>query len=128
MSANASQQRKNGIFSEETVLKAALGKRIMQLREARDWSQAELARRVGVERTTLLRWERGATPPLGKLLALSQVLETTLDALIAGRTADPAPESLTPEQRRAAAGHLNQIASLLGLRTGQPKRPTSPPS
>jgi transcriptional regulator with XRE-family HTH domain len=100
----------------------------MHLREARDWSQAELARRVGVERTTLLRWERGATPPLGKLLALSQVLETTLDALIAGRTVDLAPESLTPEQRREAAGHLNQIASLLGLRTGQSKRPTSPPS
>lgn len=128
MSANTSQRRQNGISSEETVLKIALGKRITQLREARDWSQAELARRVGVERTTLLRWEKGTLPPLGRLIDLSRVLETTLDELIAGRTVAATPESLTPEQRREAAGYLNEIAGLLGLRARPSQRSTFPPS
>lgn len=99
----------------ERDLRLELGQRITQLRSARRWTQAELARQVGVTRSQVLRWERGALPPLGKLIALSLVLETTLDALLAGRSSESA--GLTAEQRQAAARHLNHLAGLLRLRS-----------
>ncbi|HKH49582.1 MAG TPA: helix-turn-helix transcriptional regulator [Thermoanaerobaculia bacterium] len=97
----------------ERNLRIAVGKRIEVLRKRKRWIQADLARRVGVERTTLLRWEKGSLPSLGMLILLSEVLETTLDALLAGRTPDPM--DLTPDQKKAAVVHLNQLASLLRL-------------
>src|SRR5688500_16868965 len=97
--------------SAEKVLRLAVGQRIAKLRSGRQWTQAELARRVGVARSQVLRWEKGALPPLGKLIAISLVLETTLDSLLAGRSSDSA--GLTSEQRQEAARHLNHLAGLL---------------
>lgn len=99
----------------EKDLRTSLGQRIARMRGLRGWNQGELAKRMGVARTRVGRWERGTTlPPLGTLIALSSVLETTLDALIAGRTSETA--GLTPDQRQQAARHLNQLAGLLRLR------------
>jgi hypothetical protein len=49
------------------------------------------------------------------LILLSEVLETSLDTLVAGRPAEK-PEILAEDQRKAAARHLNQLAGLLKLR------------
>lgn len=99
----------------EQKLRAALGKRIRHFRHLQRWTQAKLAQQMGVERTTLLRWEQGSLPSLGMLIRLSEVLETSLDTLVAGRPAEK-PEILAEDQRKAAARHLNQLAGLLKLR------------
>lgn len=99
----------------ERKLRADLGKRIRQLRQRQRRSQANLAQQLGVERTTVLRWEQGSLPPLGMLILLSEVLEASLDTLVAGRPAEK-PEILAEDQRKAAARHLNQLAGLLKLR------------
>jgi|SRR6266545_544555 len=100
---------------EERHLRFAMGRRIRQLRKLRQWSLADLAQRIAVPCTTLKRWERGALPPVGRLILLSEALGTTLDVLLAGRQSTEGPD-LTSDQRKAAALHLNELAGLLGLR------------
>jgi transcriptional regulator with XRE-family HTH domain len=101
---------------EERNLRVALGKRISQIRKKKRWTQAELASKLEVTRFRLRRWERGALPPLRVLNLLSEILETSLDVLLAGREADR-KESLTQDQKKKAAQHLNQLAGLLQLRS-----------
>jgi len=102
-------------FHEERCLRFAIGKRIRQLRRLRQWSIADLAERLAVPCGTLKRWERGSLPPIGRLILLSEALETTLDVLLAGRK--PTREiNLTSDQKKAAALHLNDLAGLSGLR------------
>ena len=50
--------------------------KIRQLRLDKKWSQAYLATCVGVNRTTIVRWETGEVKPLPALLRL---LEKTLE-------------------------------------------------
>ena len=52
--------------------------RILELRRARGWSQAELARRAGVRQATISRLESGAATKLdlGVLERLAGALET----------------------------------------------------
>lgn len=97
----------------ERELRIAVGERIGHLRRQKRWSKAELARRLGVPRTNPLRWERGRLPALGTLILLSEVLDTTLDSLLAGRSTPPV--EMTPDQRKTAAHHLNQLAGLFRL-------------
>lgn len=115
MNENSRSEPRDDRSPEERKLRAAFGKRIGQLRRRRRWSQAELARRLEVERTTVLRWESGSLPPVRMLILLSDVLDTTLDALLAGRKIS-GDVSLTEDQKEAAAQHLNQLAGLLRLR------------
>ena len=49
---------------------------IRQLRQDRGWSQQALADRLGVNRTTVVRWEMDEVKPLPALLGL---LEKTLE-------------------------------------------------
>lgn len=101
----------------ERKLRVAVGERIEGLRRRKRWSKAELARRIGVSRTNILKWERGHLPSLGMLILLSETLETTLDSLLAGRSTTPI--EMTPEQRKTAAHHLNQLAGLFRLQTAK---------
>jgi transcriptional regulator with XRE-family HTH domain len=53
---------------------------IRAAREAKGWSQAELAAGTGVTTTTISRWERGASVPRrGALLALSRAFDRAPD-------------------------------------------------
>jgi transcriptional regulator with XRE-family HTH domain len=38
------------------------GERLKQLREERFWMQKELAKKLGVNKTQICRWERGVIP------------------------------------------------------------------
>ena len=105
---------------EERKLRVAIGKRLSQLRKKKSWTQAELALRLGVTRIKLARWERGVLPPVRMLILLSEVLDTTLDALLAGRSTGK-EESLTPDQKKAVVLHLNQLAGVLHLRPRGPR-------
>lgn len=67
-------------------LLSELGKRITGLRKRRSWSRLKLARRLGVPRSRVGFWERGEhAPPIESLVALSEVLDISLDELVMGR-------------------------------------------
>jgi transcriptional regulator with XRE-family HTH domain len=55
-----------------------LSERIKTLREKRGWTQQDLATRLGVEQSTVSRWERDMSRPLGVYLSF-------LERLLAGR-------------------------------------------
>jgi putative transcriptional regulator len=56
--------------------------RLREVREGAGIRQAELARRVGIERGALLRYEKGETQPLvGVAVRLSEELGTTANAV-----------------------------------------------
>jgi transcriptional regulator with XRE-family HTH domain len=79
---------------EEVLLE--LGRRIVRLRTERGWSQGELARRLGMSRCRLGKWERGLHgPPVEDLARLADVLGVDLEELVRGR----APGELSPGQR-----------------------------
>lgn len=58
-----------------------------ELREARGWSQARLARELGLPERTVGRWERGdlAEARAGRVLDLARLLGTTVEDLLGGR-------------------------------------------
>jgi transcriptional regulator with XRE-family HTH domain len=88
------------------------GRRIVQLREEKDWSRADLARRLGVSRERLAHWERGEHhPPLAVLWALRRELEVTIDELVTGEPAPPV--GLSREQKAKAVQHLAALKRLM---------------
>ncbi|WP_443873661.1 LexA family protein [Megasphaera sp.] len=58
------------------------GNRLKQLREAKGLSQSEVAKIMGVGRTTYLKWENGENQPTRKLDQLSQFFDVSIDYLL----------------------------------------------
>ena len=56
----------------------SLPEQIKSLREKRGWTQLDLATRLGVEQSTVSRWERDLSRPIGVYLSF-------LERLLAGR-------------------------------------------
>lgn len=75
-----------------------MGQRIREMREQKEWTQAELARRIGVSRATVNQWESGRIKNirLRTVLKVVSVLGTTLQYLVLGPS--------QPARQRAAAG------------------------
>ena len=71
--------------------KEAIGRRIAELRDARGWSQEELAERLHVSRQTISNWERGKT-----------LVDVQSLAALAAEAGCPLSELLGEEQMRAA--------------------------
>lgn len=62
-----------------------IGANLRHWRHQRRFTQEDLARMVGVERTTVANWERGAKQPsLENLVRLSQALGVSLEELVLG--------------------------------------------
>ena len=60
---------------------------IKKLRQSRNISQEELARRMGVKRPSVVQWEQGtAMPAAAKLPMLADILGCTIDALFGRQT------------------------------------------
>ena len=78
-------------------MEPTLGERIRQAREEYGMSQAELARRINVSKTTMNEIEQGTTldPRVSRIIAIAEVLRLSLDALL-GRAA-PRHTRLAPE-------------------------------
>lgn len=73
---------------------------IRMLREARGWTQAELAKKIGAHVNTIARWEQGAIPPGTRSLHLLAVIfGVTVDDLIA---TDPVEAKPRGRPRRKA--------------------------
>lgn len=58
------------------------GKRLKALREAREWSQADVASQIGVGRTTYLKYENGENKPVRKLNELANLFNVSIDYLL----------------------------------------------
>jgi transcriptional regulator with XRE-family HTH domain len=92
-------------------LKKELGARIVEARKRRGWKQAELARRLGVQRERLGSWERGRSAPgLEDLVLLSEVLEVPFEELGLGRREE---EAFSAVELTELARHLAAMARLL---------------
>ena len=66
-------------------------KTIHQLRQARGWSQLEVAVRVGVEQSTISDWERGQTIPRPRhLMSLAELFGVSIETIALG-PAEQAP-------------------------------------
>lgn len=64
-------------------LKIKIGKRIVELRSKKGWSQSDLARATGKDRQAIEKLENGkVNPTLYSLLEISKALEITLSKLI----------------------------------------------
>lgn len=74
-----------------------LGMRIAILRISNGWSQAELARRIGVSTSAIGMYEQGRREPsLGLVVRLAQELGVTTDYLLMGGMPD-ADSSAAPK-------------------------------
>ena len=76
-----------------------LGMRIAILRISKGWSQAELARRIGVSASAVGMYEQERREPsLGLLVRLAQELGVTTDYLLTGGmpNSDPSPPQKLP--------------------------------
>jgi transcriptional regulator with XRE-family HTH domain len=90
----------------------AMGRRIVQLRKRRSWSQGDLARLLGVTRERVGNWERGEhAPPLEALAMIGEVLRVPLDELVSGKRRG---RRLSEDERKRAAGLLAELNELLG--------------
>lgn len=80
---------------------------LRQLREQHHWKQTELARILGIKRSTYTYYETGKTePPLSRLLLLSKIYNVSLDTLV-GRDQE---DGEGPAQARMLdAGPLGRI-------------------
>ena len=75
--------------------KNKLGSRIIELRKAKNWSQSQLADKVGVSYAQIGRYEtKDSQPPAAVLKKIADALDTTVDFLINGNTEDKAKASL----------------------------------
>ena len=84
--------------------------RLRQLRRKHNFSQEELAGRVGVHANTVSSWENGVIPKTKKLQALAEILGTT-SAYLLGETnnvvlqegitqGNPAPDNESMNEKR----------------------------
>lgn len=74
------------VISMNSALASAIGKRIRQLRLSHSWSQNELARRIGVNKSVISFYELGARfPTYDNLLRICDVFGVSTDYLIRGK-------------------------------------------
>ncbi|MDP6969714.1 MAG: helix-turn-helix transcriptional regulator [Gammaproteobacteria bacterium] len=116
--------------SESRISDIFIGTRIQSSRQALGLSEAQLARRIGVKRLTLVNWENGKTAPRANRLAeIAGILNVPLMWLLAGGES-PAEaqepnnsETLALEQKLDTADQLiNQLSALISDLRGHTRR------
>lgn len=81
---------------------SAIGRRIRARRDELNFTQAELAEKAGLGRSSIAQYERGRTRPrAGELESLARAMDISVDELLTGRKSGSAAYQLTniePEQ------------------------------
>ena len=93
-----------------------IGERLKQLRTERGYSQEDVAKLIGVGRTTYLKYENGDNKPTRKLKELSALFGVTTDYLLGNNTPSSSKlPPLTPKDEREISKDLeDMIHSLSG--------------
>lgn len=93
-----------------------LGQEILRRRKATGMTQEELASRMGVSRQSVAKWETGlSSPDIDRLALLRDVLQTSLDELIAPAGRELIPEPVPPAEdsvRPEPAGPVRNLRLL----------------
>lgn len=91
--------------------------RIVELREAKGWSQAELAARTGLRIATLSQLENNkGNPKLGTLSMIASALDVSVLDLFTDEGSDPEIAEIVSRLRRAPAEERAAILTLLRQR------------
>lgn len=94
---------------------ATFGDRVAGAREAADMTQAQLARRLGVKKTTVRGWEEDLSEPrANKLSMMAGLLNVSIMWLLTGEgegTASPAVETTEAQDLSAILAELRAIRS-----------------
>ncbi|MBR5163425.1 MAG: helix-turn-helix transcriptional regulator [Schwartzia sp.] len=57
--------------------------RIQEYRKQQKWTQRDLAKRLGVERSAVAKWESGKSQPqAARLIALAEIFGCTVDEIL----------------------------------------------
>jgi transcriptional regulator with XRE-family HTH domain len=76
-----------------------LGKRIIDLRKQKGFSQSDLASQVGISYAQIGRYEtKGTQPPAEVLKKIANTLDTSVDYLIYGNTDEKAASALKDDE------------------------------
>lgn len=90
--------------------KGLLGNRIVELRKAKNMSQSDLAKKIGLSYTQVGRYEiKGVQPPAEILKKMADTLDTTVDFIINGASDEKAKASLKDAEL------LNQFKAVEGM-------------
>lgn len=65
-----------------------IGARIARARDAKHWSQLDLALKFDVSVSSVSRWENGTLPSIKRLLALAELLEINPNELVEAAPTD----------------------------------------
>jgi len=77
---------------QDKHFRKTVGQRIKALRKQNNWSQKELAEKLHIRFGQINKYECGLnTPPLEKLLEISEVLNVTVDYLLTGDNSEVIP-------------------------------------
>lgn len=102
------------MVSAEARLAKRFGKALRSLRQARRWSQAELAERIDVSVDYVSLLERGLRlPAVGLLVASARVFAVTVDAMLGEEAADEWTEEALRHLRAVPAAHRPTVLALL---------------
>jgi transcriptional regulator with XRE-family HTH domain len=92
-----------------------LGENIYRLRSEHNMSQGDLADALEVSRQSVSKWENNsAVPELDKLVKMAHIFGITLDEMVTGAEAPPAPKAEIPEPAPARSSRLTS-AQILGI-------------
>lgn len=97
----------------------SMAKRISRLRKSKGYTQEYIAANLGVSRQAVFKWEKGQTSPdTENLIALAELLGTTVDYLIKGKA--PAADQTAEKYFKASLIPLVLIPVcwLIGLLSG----------
>lgn len=105
-----------------------VGNRIAELRQSRNWSQADLAYRLQVEPEAIDRLECGkSTPSLQTLESLAAALQVHISDLVSERAATPDQQAmqisawlaeLEPADHALVTGVIQQLCERMRARSG----------
>lgn len=89
-----------------------IGNRIISLRKAQQFSQEEMADKIGVSRQSVSKWETDAcAPDAYNLIALAKILSTSVEYIVTGQTnVDTKPQT---EKAPAETKNLSKLGFML---------------
>ena len=89
-----------------------IGNRIISLRKAQQFSQEEIADKIGVSRQSVSKWETDAcAPDAYNLIALAQVLNTSVEYIVTGKTS--VEEKVQTNKESAEVKNLSILGFIL---------------